>query len=85
MRRYLWWRCWDRRTHLRLLEVCVAAVAPVARVGVQRAADGSGIGVAFVVMHDAADAPRVDRALDGVPFQGRTLRVTFARRRGAAS
>jgi hypothetical protein len=37
------------------------------------------------VMHDAADAPRVVRALDGVPFQGRTLRVTFARRRGAAS
>ena len=79
MRRYLWWRCWDRRTHLRLLEVCVAAVAPVARVGVQRAADGSGIGVAFVVMHDAADAPGVVAALDGMLLFDRPLRASLAR------
>jgi hypothetical protein len=32
---------------------------------------------------DPADAARVVRELDGVVFQGRALRVTFARRRGA--
>jgi len=61
------------------VELHVAAVAPVVTVGLPRARDGSGIGVAFVVLADAADAARVVAALDGQPFQGRALRVTFAR------
>jgi RNA recognition motif-containing protein len=60
------------------VEVHVAAIAPVVSVGVPRAPDGHGLGVAFIVLHDAADAARVVRALDGVPFQGRVLRVEVA-------
>ena len=66
------------------VELHVAAVAPVARVGLPRAADGAGIGVAFVVLEEPADPARVVRALDGVLFMGRTLRCTFARGKASA-
>jgi RNA recognition motif-containing protein len=66
------------------IELHVAAVAPVLRVGVPRSRDGTGIGIAFVVLANPADAQRVVHELDGVAFQGRALRVTFARGRGAA-
>jgi RNA recognition motif-containing protein len=66
------------------LERHVAAVAPVVTVGLPRGRDGRAIGVAFVVLADPGAAGRVVRELDGVVFQGRALRVTFARGRGAA-
>ena len=66
------------------VELLVAAVAPVARVGLPRAADGAGIGVAIVVLEEPADPARVVRALDGVLFMGRTLRCTFARGKASA-
>jgi hypothetical protein len=39
--------------------------------------------MAFCVLQHPEDAGRVVRELDGVVFQGRPLRVTFARRSGA--
>jgi hypothetical protein len=57
----------------------VATVAPVARVGVPRGRDGLGIGVAFIVLHDAADAARVVAALDGTLLLDRPLRASLAR------
>jgi RNA recognition motif-containing protein len=66
------------------VELHIAAVAPVARVGLPRDRDGQSIGVAFVVLQDAADAPRVVRELDGVSFIGRTLRCTLARGKASA-
>ena len=60
------------------LERYVAAVAPVAHVGIARHSRG----VAFVTLADASDADRVIAALDGVVFNGRPLRVTRARAPG---
>lgn len=61
------------------VELHVTTVAPVVTVGLPRARDGSGRGVAFVVLKHPDDAPRVVAALDGLPFQGRALRATLAR------
>src|SRR5262249_43887081 len=66
------------------VELHIAAVAPVVRVGLPRNPDGSGKGVAFVALERADDAARVVAALDGSIFQGRRLRVSLARARGAA-
>ncbi len=52
---------------------------PVRTVGIPKAPDGSGRGVAFVTLAEGADVEAVVEKLHGVTFQGRRLRVARPR------
>jgi RNA recognition motif-containing protein len=54
--------------------------AAVEHVGIPRDGEGRSRGCAFVRLVDGTDAARVIAAVDGQPFQGRTLRAGPARR-----